>query len=123
MAIETIANLTGQFDQFGKRVERVETESDNTRRELTDAINGLRADNQALLVRIDAVNEAVNNKVEDINKDLVTRMDAGFQDLRSELKQEIQSAKQEFGNTRNWQISCVIAAVIAVCAVVGLLIK
>ena len=119
MAIETIANLTGQFDQFGKRVERVETESDNTRRKLTDAINGLRADHQALLVRIDAV----NNKVEDINKGLVARMDTGFQDLRNELKQEIQSAKQEFGNTRNWQISCVIAAVIAVCAVVGLLIK
>ena len=97
MAIETIANLTGQFDQFGKRVARVETESDNTRRELTDAINGLRADHQALLVRIDSVNQNV--------------------------RQEIQSAKQEFGNTRNWQISCVIAAVIAVCAVVGLLIK
>ena len=54
---------------------------------------------------------------------LSDKMDAGFQDLRNELKQEIQSAKQEFGNTRNWQISCVIAAVIAVCAVVGLLIK
>ena len=97
MAIETIANLTGQFDQFGKRVERVETESDNTRRELTDAINGLRVDNQALLVRIDSVNQNV--------------------------RQEIQSAKQDFGNTRNWQISCVIAAVIAVCAIVGLLFQ
>ncbi len=108
MAIETIANLTGQFDQFGKRVERLQTDSDNIKRELTDAINGLRADNQAFLVRIDGIN---------------SKMDAGFQDLRGELKQEIQSAKQEFGNTRNWQISCLIAAVIATCAVVGLLFQ
>ena len=98
MAIETVekeqAELKGQFDQFDKRVERMQTDVDNTKSELTLAINRLS-----------------------------DKMDAGFQDLRNELKQEIQSAKQEFGNTRNWQISCVIAAVIAVCAVVGLLIK
>ena len=98
MAIEIFekeqAELKGQFDQFDKRVERMQTDVDNTKSELTLAINRLS-----------------------------DKMDAGFQDLRNELKQEIQSAKQEFGNTRNWQISCVIAAVIAVCAVVGLLIK
>ena len=101
MAIETVekeqAELKGQFDQFDKRVERMQTDSDNTKSELTQAINRL------------------FDKLDDVN----SRMDAGFQNLR----QEIQSAKQEFGNTRNWQISCVIAAVIAVCAVVGLLIK
>ena len=98
MAIETVekeqAELKGQFDQFDKRVERMQTDVDNTKSELTQAINRLS-----------------------------DKMDAGFRDLRDELKQEIQSAKQEFGNTRNWQISCVIAAVIAVCAVAGLLIK
>ncbi len=72
----------------------MQTDVDNTKSELTQAINRLS-----------------------------DKMDAGFRDLRDELKQEIQSAKQEFGNTRNWQVSCVIAAVIAVCAVVGLLIK
>ena len=101
MAIETVekeqAELKGQFDQFGKRVERMQTDVDNTKSELAQAINRL------------------FDKFDDVN----SRMDAGFQNLR----QEIQSAKQEFGNTRNWQISCVIAAVIAVCAVVGLLIK
>ncbi len=94
MAIETVekeqAELKGQFDQFDKRVERMQTDVDNTKSELTQAINRL-----------------------------FDTMDAGFRDLR----QEIQAAKQDFGNTRNWQISCVIAAVIAVCAVVGLLIK
>ena len=98
MAIETVekdqAELKGQFDQFDKRVERMQTDVDNTKSELTQAINRLS-----------------------------DKMEAGFRDLRDELKQEIQSAKQEFGNTRNWQISCVIAAVIAICAVVGLLIK
>ena len=98
MAIETVekeqAELKGQFDQFGKRVERMQTDVDNTKSELTQAINRLS-----------------------------DKMDAGFRDLRNELKQEIQSAKQDFGNTRNWQISCVIAAVIAVCAVVGLLFQ
>ena len=98
MAIETVekeqAELKGQFDQFDKRVERMQTDVDNTKSELTQAINRLS-----------------------------DKMDAGFRDLRDELKQEIQSAKQEFGNTRNWQISCVIAAVIAVCAIVGLLFK
>ena len=98
MAIEAIekeqAELKGQFDQFDKRVERMQTDVDNTKSELTQAINRLS-----------------------------DKMDAGFRDLRDELKQEIQSAKQEFGNTRNWQISCVIAAVIAVCAIVGLLFK
>ena len=112
MAIETIANLTGQFDQFDKRVERMQIESDNTKRELTEAINGLREDNKFLLAHIDAVN---NN--------LVARMDTGFQDLRGELKQEIQSVKQDFGTTRNWQISCLIATVIAACAVAGLLFQ
>ena len=109
MAIETIANLTGQFNQFDKRVERMQIESDNTKRELTEAINGLREDNKFLLAHIDAVN---NN--------LVARMDTGFQDLRGELKQEIQSAKQDFGT---WQISCLIATVIAACAVAGLLFQ
>ena len=98
MAIEAIekeqAELKGQFDQFDKRVERMQTDVDNTKSELTQAINRLS-----------------------------DKMDAGFRGLRDELKQEIQSAKQEFGNTRNWQISCVIAAVIAICAVAGLLIK
>ena len=98
MAIETVekeqAELKGQFDQFGKRVDRMQTDVDNTKSELTQAINRLS-----------------------------DKMDAGFWDLRNELKQEIQSAKQEFGNTRNWQISCVIAAVIAVCAIVGLLFQ
>ncbi|MYB57187.1 MAG: hypothetical protein F4Y39_15440 [Gemmatimonadetes bacterium] len=105
MAIEAVekeqAELKGQFDQFDKRVERMQTDVDNTKSELTQAINRL------------------FDKIGDVN----SRMDAGFRDLRDELKQEIQSAKQEFGNTRNWQISCVIAAVIAVCAVAGLLIK
>ena len=82
------------FGTFDKRVERMQTDVDNTKSELTQAINRLS-----------------------------DKMEAGFRDLRDELKQEIQSAKQEFGNTRNWQISCVIAAVIAICAVVGLLIK
>ena len=94
MAIEAVekeqAELKGQFDQFDKRVERMQTDSDNTKSELTQAINRLS-----------------------------DKMDAGFRDLR----QEIQVAKKEFGNTRNWQISCVIAAVIAICAVAGLLIK
>lgn len=94
MAIETVekeqAELKGQFDQFDKRVERMQTDVDNTKSEWTQAINRL-----------------------------FDTMDAGFRDLR----QEIQAAKQDFGNTRNWQISCVIAAVIAVCAVGGLLIK
>ncbi len=57
MAIETVekeqAELKGQFDQFDKRVERMQTESDNTKRELTDSINRL-----------------------------FDRMDAGFADLR-----------------------------------------
>ncbi len=87
MAIETVekeqAELKGQFDQFDKRVERVQTESDNTKRELTDSINRL-----------------------------FDRMDAGFADLRRDL-----------GNTQKWQLSFIIAAVIAICAVVGLLIK
>ena len=94
MAIEAVekeqAELKGQFDQFDKRVERMQTDVDNTKSELTQAINRLS-----------------------------DKMDAGFRDLR----QEIQVAKKGFGNTRNWQISCVIAAVIAVCAVAGLLIK
>ena len=94
MAIEAVekeqAELKGQFDQFDKRVERMQTDVDNTKSELTQAINRLS-----------------------------DKMDAGFRDLR----QEIQVAKKEFGNTRNWQISCVIAAVIATCAVAGLLIK
>ena len=98
MAIEAVekeqAELKGQFDQFDKRVERMQTDVDNTKSELTQAINRLS-----------------------------DKMDTGFRGLRDELKQEIQSAKQEFGNTRNWQISCVIAAVIAICAVAGLLIK
>ena len=87
MAIETVekeqAELKGQFDQFDKRVERMQTESDNTKRELTDSINRL-----------------------------FDRMDAGFADLRRDL-----------GNTQKWQLSFIIAAVIAVYAVVGLLIK
>lgn len=87
MAIETVekeqSELKGQFDQFDKRVERVQTESDNTKRELTDSINRL-----------------------------FDRMDAGFADLRRDL-----------GNTQKWQLSFIIAAVIAICAVVGLLIK
>ena len=94
MAIEAVekeqAELKGQFDQFDKRVERMQTDVDNTKSELTQAINRLS-----------------------------DKMDAGFRGLR----QEIQAAKKEFGNTRNWQISCVIAAVIAICAVAGLLIK
>lgn len=98
MAIEAVekeqAELKGQFDQFDKRVERMQTDVDNTKSELTQAINRLS-----------------------------DKMDVGFRNLRDELKQEIQSAKQEFGNTRNWQISCVIAAVIAICAIAGLLIK
>lgn len=90
MAIESIAkeqaDLKGQFTQFDKRVDRMQTESDNTRRELTEAINGLREDNKSLLAR----------------------MDAGFQEL---------------GNLRRWQWSFIVAAVIAGCAVVGLLFK
>ena len=87
MAIEIVekeqAELKGQFDQFDKRVDRMQTESDNTKRELTDSINRL-----------------------------FDRMDAGFADLRRDL-----------GNTQKWQLSFIIAAVIAVCAVAGLLIK
>lgn len=94
MAIETVekeqAELKGQFDQFDKRVERMQTDVDNTKSELTQAINRLS-----------------------------DKMDAGFQNVR----EEIQTAKQEFGSTRNWQISYVIAAVIAICAVAGLLFK
>ena len=87
MAIETVekeqAELKGQFDQFDKRVERMQTDSDNTKRELTDSINRL-----------------------------FDRMDAGFSDLRRDL-----------GNTQKWQLSFIIAAVIAVCAVAGLILK
>ncbi len=87
MAIETVekeqAELKGQFDQFDKRVDRMQTESDNTKRELTDSINRL-----------------------------FDRMDAGFADLRRDL-----------GNTQKWQLSFIIAAVIAVCAVAGLIFK
>ncbi len=87
MAIETVekeqAELKGQFDQFDKRVERMQTESDNTKRELTDSINRL-----------------------------FDRMDAGFADLRRDL-----------GNTQKWQLSFIIAAVIAICAVAGLLLR
>ena len=90
MAIESIAkeqaDLKGQFTQFDKRFDRMQTESDNTWRELTEAINGLREDNKSLLAR----------------------MDAGFQEL---------------GNLRRWQWSFIVAAVIAGCAVVGLLFK
>ena len=43
MAIETVekeqAELKGQFDQFDKRVERMQTDVDNTKSELTQAIN------------------------------------------------------------------------------------
>ena len=87
MAIEAVekeqAALKGQFDQFDKRVERMQTDSDNTKRELTDSINRL-----------------------------FDRMDAGFADLRRDL-----------GNTQKWQLSFIIAAVIAVCAVAGLLLR
>ena len=102
---QTQAKQEEKHDQFEKRFERMQVESDNTRSELTHAINRL----------FDKIDD-VNNKIDDVN----SRMDASFRDLRNELKQEIQSAKQEFGTTRNWQISCVITAVIAVCAVVGL---
>ena len=87
MAIETVekeqAELKGQFDQFDKRVERMQTDVDNTKSELTQAINRLS-----------------------------DKMDAGFADLRRDL-----------GNTQKWQLSFIIAAVIAICAVAGLLIK
>ena len=87
MAIEAVekeqAELKGQFDQFDKRVERMQTDSDNTKRELTDSINRL-----------------------------FDRMDAGFADLRRDL-----------GNTQKWQLSFIIAAVIAICAVAGLLFQ
>lgn len=87
MAIETVekeqAELKGQFDQFDKRVDRMQTESDNTKRELTDSINRL-----------------------------FDRMDAGFAVLRRDL-----------GNTQKWQLSFIIAAVIAICAVAGLLLR
>ena len=39
---ETQAELKGQFDQFSHRQQRVETEVDNTRSELTQAISELR---------------------------------------------------------------------------------
>ena len=39
---ETQAELKGQFDQFSHRQQRVETEVDNTRSELTQAILDLR---------------------------------------------------------------------------------
>ena len=91
MALETIANLTGKFDQFGKRVDRMQTESDNTKSELTEAI-----------------------------RDLKASMDAGFIDLRHELKQEIQTAKRDFGSTRNWQISFVVAVVGLAIALIAL---
>ena len=48
------ANLRGEFNQFGKRFERSQVESDNTQRELLDAINGLRQDNKGLSDRMDA---------------------------------------------------------------------
>ena len=89
MAIETLEDVAqnqakqeGQFEQFSKRVDRTQTESDNTRRELTDAIRDLRA-----------------------------VMDTGFANLR-----------QDFANTQKWQISCGIAAIIALCAIIGLII-
>ena len=45
MAIETVekeqAELKGQFDQFGKRVDRMQTDVDNTKSELILAINRL----------------------------------------------------------------------------------
>ena len=87
MAIETVekeqAELKGQFDQFGKRVDRMQTDVDNTKSELILAINRLS-----------------------------DKMDTGFTDLRRDL-----------GNTQKWQLSFVIAAVIAVCAVAGLILK
>ena len=87
MAIETVekeqAELKGQFDQFDKRVERMQTDVDNTKSELILAINRLS-----------------------------DKMDTGFTDLRRDL-----------GNTQKWQLSFVIAAVIAVCAVAGLILK
>ena len=87
MAIETVekeqAELKGQFDQFGKRVDRMQTDVDNTKSELILAINRLS-----------------------------DKMDTGFTDLR-----------QDLGNTQKWQLSFVIAAVIAVCAVAGLILK
>ena len=87
MAIETVekeqAELKGQFDQFDKRVERMQTDVDNTKSELILAINRLS-----------------------------DKMDTGFTDLR-----------QDLGNTQKWQLSFVIAAVIAVCAVAGLILK
>ena len=39
---ETQAELKGQFEQFSHRQQRVETEVDNTRSELTQAISDLR---------------------------------------------------------------------------------
>ena len=39
---ETQAELKGQFGQFSHRQQRVETEVDNTRSELTQAISDLR---------------------------------------------------------------------------------
>ena len=48
------ANLRGEFNQFDKRFERSQVESDNTRRELLDAINGLRQDSKGLSDRMDA---------------------------------------------------------------------
>ena len=87
MAIETVekeqAELKGQFDQFDKRVDRMQTDVDNTKSELILAINRLS-----------------------------DKMDTGFTDLRRDL-----------GNTQKWQLSFVIAAVIAVCAVAGLILK
>ena len=87
MAIETVekdqAELKGQFDQFDKRVERMQTDVDNTKSELTQAINRLS-----------------------------DKMEAGFADLR-----------QDLGNTQKWQLSFIIAAVIAICAVAGLLLR
>ncbi len=38
---ETQAELKGQFEQYSHRQQRVETEVDNTRRELTQAIRDL----------------------------------------------------------------------------------
>ena len=61
----------------------MQTDVDNTKSELTQAINRLS-----------------------------DKMDAGFADLRRDL-----------GNTQKWQLSFIIAAVIAICAVAGLLIK
>ena len=64
---QTQAKQEGKYDQFEKRFERMQIESDNTRSELTHAINRL------------------FDKIDDVN----AKMDAGFQKISDTRRWQI----------------------------------